>query len=117
MRILLVVLTLFHFLTPGLCQTASESAAAKAQLLSLDQKMKIAHQIVKNDAARADNGFSIAVDRVVPAEIPVQPLPSEAENVAPQVRGFGYIIVGEEIALVDQRTRRIEVVFQRWGGQ
>jgi hypothetical protein len=34
---------------------------------------------------------------------------------APQVRGFGYIVVEEQIALVDKRTRKVELVFPRWG--
>jgi hypothetical protein len=29
--------------------------------------------------------------------------------------GFGYIVVEGQIALVDQRTRRVELVFPRWG--
>jgi len=58
-----------------------------------------------------------AHDRVVPAEIQLQPLPSEAKELAPQVRGFGYVVVNEEIALVDQRTRKVVLVFQRWRGQ
>jgi len=30
-------------------------------------------------------------------------------------RGFGYIVVEEQIALVDERTRKVEIVFPRWG--
>jgi hypothetical protein len=42
-------------------------------------------------------------------------LPAEAQQLAPQLRGFGYIVVEEQIALVDQRTRKVELVFPRWG--
>jgi hypothetical protein len=34
--------------------------------------------------------------------------------VAPQLRGFGYVVVEEQIALVDQGTRKVEIVFPRW---
>jgi hypothetical protein len=44
-------------------------------------------------------------------------VPPDAERLAPQVRGFGYVVVNEEIALVDQRTRKVVLVFQRWGEQ
>ena len=81
---------------------------------SEDQNLAIDH---KAAAPLADNRFSIAVDRVVPAEIELQPLPSEAKELAPQVRGFGYVVVNEEIALVDQRTRKVVLVFQRWREQ
>jgi hypothetical protein len=59
--------------------------------------------------------FSIAVDRVVPPDIDLHSLPAEAQRLAPQLRGFGYIVVEEQIALVDQRTRKVELVFPRWG--
>jgi uncharacterized protein DUF1236 len=98
-------------------QAPSQSAAAKDELLSLDQKIKISQLITKQSAPLADNSFSIAVDRVVPTEIQLHPLPSEVEALAPQVRGFGYVVVNEEIALVDQRTRKVVLVFQRWREQ
>jgi len=41
-------------------------------------------------------------------------LPAEAERLAPQLRGFGYVVVEEQIALVDQRTRKVAFVFPRW---
>jgi hypothetical protein len=37
--------------------------------------------------------------------------------VAPELRGFGYIVVEELIAIVDQPARKIVVVFPRWGEQ
>jgi hypothetical protein len=118
MRALLIVFAISQWFTlAAAAQTSSQSTAAKDQLLSLDQKIKIAQLITKQAVPLADNSFSIAVDRVVPAEIQLQPLPSEAENVAPQVRGFGYLVVNEEIALVDQRTRKVVLVFQRWREQ
>ena len=42
-------------------------------------------------------------------------MPPEAERLAPQLRGFGYVVVEEQIALVHQSTRKIELVFPRWG--
>ena len=58
--------------------------------------------------------FSIAVDAVVPAAIQVQSLPPEAERLAPQLHGYGYVVVEEQIALVDLRTRKVEIVLPRW---
>jgi hypothetical protein len=31
------------------------------------------------------------------------------------MRSFGYVVVEEQIALVDRRTRKVELVFPRWG--
>jgi len=118
MRAFSIAIAIWQCLTlAAMAQAPSESAASKDELLSLDQKIKISQLITKQAAPLADNRFSIAVDRVVPAEIELQPLPSEAKELAPQVRGFGYVVVNEEIALVDQRTRKVVLVFQWWREQ
>jgi hypothetical protein len=49
-----------------------------------------------------------------PADVEIHSLPAEAERLAPQLRGFAYIVVEEQIALVDRRTRKVEPVFPRW---
>src|SRR5262245_46337669 len=110
-------------LAAGLCLVASAAAAqapaqfaaSKADLLSMDQKIKIAQLITKQAAPLTSGAFSIAVDGIVPADIELHSLPADAERLAPQLRGFGYIVVEEQIALVDQRTRKVELVFPRWG--
>ena len=99
--------------TAAAAQTPSQSAASKADLLSLDQKVKISKLITKQTEPLANPSFPIVVGGMVPAEIPLHSLPADAEKLAPQVRGFGYIVVEELIALVDQRTRKVEIVFQR----
>ena len=81
----------------------------------LEVKIKIAQLITKQTAPLTSGAFSIAVDGIVPADIELHSLPAEAERLAPQVRGFGYIVVEAQIALVDQRTRKVELVFPRWG--
>jgi Protein of unknown function (DUF1236) len=92
----------------------SQSTVSRADALSLEQKTKISQLITKQTAPLASSRFSIAVDSVVPAEIEVQALPPAAEQVAPQVRGYGYVVVEEQIALVEPRSRKVEIVFPRW---
>src|SRR5215469_6793405 len=83
---------------------------------SLDgSKDKNRELITKQTAPLTSGSFSIAVDGVVPPDIEIHSLPAEAQRLAPQLRGFGYIVVEEQIALVDQRTRKVELVFPRWG--
>jgi hypothetical protein len=99
--------------TAAAAQTPSQSAASKADLLSLDQKVKISKLITKQTEPLATPSFSIVVGGIVPVEIPLQSLPADAEKLAPQLHGFGYIVVEELIALVDQGTRKVDIVFQR----
>ena len=95
-------------------QEPSKSDARKFDLLSIDQQIKMA-QLITKQTTLTSSAFSIQMDGIVPPQIEIHPLPPEAAQLAPQVRGFGYVVVEEQIALVDQRTRKIELVFPRWG--
>ena len=114
-KILALAASLCLVLSSAAAQAPSQSAASKSDLLSMDQKIKIAQLITKQTAPLTSGSFSIAVDRIVPAEIELHSLPAEAQRLAPQLRGFGYIVVEEQIALVEERTRKVELVFPRWG--
>jgi len=114
MRKLLVVIATLQFAISA-AAAQSQSAASKPELLSLDQETRISQLIVQEAVPLSSGSFSIALDAIVPAEIQVDSLPPAAEQLAPQLRGFGYVVVEELIALVDQRTRKIEIVFPRWG--
>jgi Protein of unknown function (DUF1236) len=114
-KILALAASLCFVASVAAAQAPSQSAASKSDLLSMDQKIKIAQLITKQAAPLASGAFSIAVDGIVPADIELHSLPAEAERLAPQVRRFGYIVVEEQIALVDQRTRKVELVFPRRG--
>src|SRR5262245_12339868 len=107
-KILAVITILLLALSSAVVQSES---ATKAEALSLEQKTKISQLISPRMGPLGGGKFSIAVDAVVPADIQVQSLPAEAEQVAPQVRGLGYVVIEEQIALVDQRTRKVEIVF------
>ena len=96
-------------------QVASRSAAGTPDLLSMDQQTKIAQIITKRTTPLPSGAFSIQIDAIVPADIQIHSLPAEAEQLAPRVHGFGYVVVEEQIAIVDLRTRKVELVFPRWG--
>jgi hypothetical protein len=96
-------------------QTPSDSAASKSALLTLDQKTRISEMITARTPPFGGPSFPVAVDGVVPPDIQLYSLPSEAEEVAPQLRGLRYVVVEELVAIVDPRTRKVEIVFPRWG--
>jgi hypothetical protein len=98
-------------------QTPADSAASRSALLTLDQKIKISEMITKRTPAPAGPSFPVSVDAAVPSEIQLKSLPSEAEELAPRLRGFSYVVVEELVAIVDPRTRKVEIVFPRWGKQ
>jgi hypothetical protein len=105
----------FCFLVLAAAQGPSTSAAANSDLLSMDQQIKIARLITKQAPPLTSGAFSIQMDGIVPADIELHSFPVEIEQLAPGLHGFGYVVVEEQIALVDQHTRKIKLVFPRWG--
>ena len=98
-------------------QAPSQPPASKTDNLSLEQKIKVSEIITKQTTPVTGPVFPVSVDGVVPSEIQLNSLPSAAEELAPQLRGFSYVVVEELVAIVDPRTRKVEIVFPRWGGQ
>lgn len=61
-------------------------------------------------APLTDVQFSVTVGQVVPRTVHLNRLPSRIVEYAPQYRGYEYILVGDEILIVDPRTLRIVAV-------
>jgi hypothetical protein len=49
----------------------------------------------------------------VRADLPLRPVPASVGQAAPQFRGASYLVVEEQIAIVDSQTRKILAVVQR----
>jgi Protein of unknown function (DUF1236) len=116
-RLLAITTTLCLVAFAVSAQAPSKSADPKADDLSLEQKTKISQLITRQTPPLGNQNFAIAVAATVPADVQVHSLPSDAEQVAPQLRGHGYIVVEELVAIVDPKTRKVEMVFPRWGEQ
>jgi uncharacterized protein DUF1236 len=61
--------------------------------------------------------FTLAVDSVVPEQAQLRPVPSSVDAIAPHFRGNSYLVVDEQIAIVEPQTRKIIAVLQRWRRQ
>jgi hypothetical protein len=80
--------------------SGSSSASVK---LSEEQRTKIQRIIVQNKSvARVDNPeFSVTLGTRVPKDVHITILPEEIVSIVPEYRGFDYILVGEEILIID----------------
>jgi Protein of unknown function (DUF1236) len=116
-KIILTAAVLFLGLTQAMAQ-ADPPASATKDPLSIDQQRQIG-EIITNSGptALADRNLSLAVGNAVPAELALRPLPAPAVQVAPQLQGLSYLMIDEEIALIDPRTRKIVTVIPRWRSQ
>jgi uncharacterized protein DUF1236 len=99
------------------CALPIASAAAQSTAtreLNLEQQTKIADAITRDAGAPTrDVHFSLAIGNAVPAEVQLRSVPTAVAQVAPQFRDASYVVVEEQIAIVDPQSRKILAVVQR----
>ena len=115
MRKLLLIAAVFSSISSASVIIGAKTGSAEQDVLSFGQQIKIAQIITRQTPPLANVHFPVAVGSLIPAEIRLQTFPQEAQAVAPRLQGFGYIVVEEMIAIADQQSRKIVLVFPRWG--
>jgi hypothetical protein len=96
---------------PGGASTAERSGGGKSVTLSSEQKTRIKESIGHNRSARVDHvDFSLSVGTRVPRTVHVVVLPEEIVRIVPEYRGYKYIIVGDEIVILDPDTLEIVAI-------
>jgi Protein of unknown function (DUF1236) len=93
----------------GSAQKGSESFASAP--MSTEQNAKF-RETVKGEKAEHLTGvpFSISIGDEVPRSVHYHRLPARIVEYAPQYRDFDYILVGDDILILDPRTHRIVAV-------
>jgi hypothetical protein len=88
--------------------TGQAGAGAK---LSSEQRTKITTVIRNEHVAPAPNvNFSIAVGTRVPREVAIHPLPAEVVTIYPEWRGYEFILVRDQILVIDPATLQIVAI-------
>jgi hypothetical protein len=76
--------------------------------LSQTQRTKIQEVVGKSSGARVTNvNFNISVGVKIPGDVHVEVLPTEVVEVVPEFRGYDYIIVGDNILIIDPDSLEI----------
>ena len=93
----------------GLNTAAGKAAGGKSVQLSETQRTHIKDIVVKDrNVARAENvNFSIDVGVAVPRTVHVAVLPADIVDVVPEYRGFDYMVVGDQLLIIDPNTMLI----------
>jgi len=95
--------------TSSVAKDETKSGAPAA--LSTEQHAKIRDTLRGEKAERMTNvHFSTLVGELVPGTVHLYILPVSIAEYAPQYRDYEYILVGDEILIVDPRTLRIVAV-------
>jgi hypothetical protein len=88
-----------------------ETKSGPPAALSTEQHAKIRDTLRLEKSQRLANvPFSTKVGEAIPGTVHLYVLPVSIMEYAPQYRGYEYILVGDEILIVDPRTLRIVAV-------
>lgn len=91
--------------------TTGQGAAGASASLTTEQKTKISTTIKQQNVQPAENvNFNISVGTVVPRSVELHTLPANVIEVYPAWRGYRFILVEEEIVIIDPATYRIVAV-------
>ncbi len=92
--------------------TTGQGAASGSAKLSTEQRTKITTIIKQQKVAPARVNFSVSVGARVPSTVRFYPLPVEVIAIYPEWRGYDYILVGDEILVIDRRTHQIVAILE-----
>lgn len=93
--------------------TTGQGAAAGAAKLSTEQRTKITTVFKQQKVERIEPSklnVSISVGTRVPATVKYYPLPQEVIVIYPEWRGYDYILVGDQIVIIDPRSHEIVAI-------
>ena len=90
--------------------TTGQGAAAGSANLSTEQRTKINTIIRQHKVEPAHLNVSVRVGTRVPESVRFYPLPAEVFVVYPQWRGYDYILVGDQILVINPRTHEIVAI-------
>jgi hypothetical protein len=90
--------------------TTGQGAAAGSVKLSSEQRTKITTVIKQQKVEPTRLNVSVRVGTRVPDSVRFHPLPVEVVNVYPEWRGYDYILVDEQIVVLDPRTHEIVAI-------
>ena len=75
------------------------------------QRTRISQSFARVDARPLTNvNFSISVGTAIPRDVRLSPLPADVVEIVPQYRGYNYVLVKDEIVIVDPASYKIVTV-------
>jgi Protein of unknown function (DUF1236) len=106
-------------MTGGRSATAglgNEQTSAKAIKLNERQQAEVRGVLRSEQIEKLDRvDFSLSTGTIVPSYAPIRPLPERIVEIVPQYRGYDFVMMRDEIVIIEPRTRRIVTVLQGEG--
>jgi hypothetical protein len=92
--------------------TTGQGAAGGSAKLSTEQRTKITSIIKERKVEPTKLSVSVSIGTRVPASVHLYPLPVQVIEIYPAWRGFEYILVGDQIVIINPRTYEIVAIVE-----
>lgn len=92
--------------------TTAQGAAASGARLSTEQRTQITTVIKQHKVEPARLNIRVSVGTRVPSSVRFYPLPAEVYVIYPEWRGYDYILVADQILVVNPRTHEIVAILE-----
>jgi len=90
--------------------TTGQGAAAGSAKLSTEQRTKISTAFKQHRVEPAHLNVSVSVGARVPQSVHFYPIPQEVIVIYPEWRGYDYILVDDQIVVIDPRSHEIVAI-------
>jgi len=91
--------------------TTGQGAAGSAKLTN-EQRTKITSVIKEQKVERVNLNVSVNVGTRIPVGVRLHPLPQQVIIIYPEWRGYDYILVGDQIVIINPRTHEIVAIVE-----
>ncbi len=92
--------------------TTGQGAAAGSAKLSSEQRTKISAAFKEHRVPSVHLNVSVSVGTRVPENVHFYPIPEEVVVIYPEWRGYDYILVGDEIVVIDPSSHEIVAILE-----
>lgn len=92
--------------------TTGQGAASGSSKLTTEQRTKITSVIREQKVERVNLNVSVNVGTRIPTNVHLYPLPQQVIVIYPEWRGYNYILVGEQIVIINPRTHEIVAIVE-----
>ncbi len=97
---------------PTPAATTGQGSAAGAAKLSTQQRTKIVSVFKQHRVEPAKLSISVSVGTRVPESVHYYPIPQDVVVIYPEWRGYNYILVGDQIVIIDPRSHEIVAILE-----
>jgi Protein of unknown function (DUF1236) len=93
-------------------RTTTGQGAAGSAKLTTEQRTKITSVIKSQKVEPVRLNVSVSVGTRIPADVRLHPLPQQVIVIYPEWRGYDYILVGDQIVIINPRTHEIVAIVE-----